>query len=251
VLIFVNSIKTARRLDGLLRALELNSRTIHAQMQQRQRLRALESYQAASTAILVATDVAARGLDISKIQYVIHYDVARSPQVYIHRSGRTARAGDTGTTISMVAPEDTGHHAVICSAQGMKSLPAYKGDLHLLPKLDERVQLAKKIFTLSFVHSQQTKSASWLQTTAQEAELELDDNMLFELEEDAKHAPKQGLQPGSTGVTGGSKKGIEKAKKALKALLSKPLHESAVTKQMNSARIPESQKRRGFVVFAR
>ena len=80
-LVFVNSIKTARRLDGLLRALELNCRTIHAQLQQRQRLRALESYQASSTAILVATDVAARGLDINKIQYVIHYDVARSPQV--------------------------------------------------------------------------------------------------------------------------------------------------------------------------
>ncbi len=95
-LIFVNSIKTARRLDGLLRALELNCRTIHAQLQQRQRLRALESYQAASDGVLVATDVAARGLDISKIQYVIHYDIARSPQVYIHRSGRTARAGEAG-----------------------------------------------------------------------------------------------------------------------------------------------------------
>ena len=87
----MNSIKTARRLDGLLRALELNCRTIHAQLQQRQRLRALEAYQAADDGILVATDVAARGLDISKIEYVIHYDIARSPQVYVHRSGRTAR----------------------------------------------------------------------------------------------------------------------------------------------------------------
>ena len=56
----------------------------------------MESYQAATDGVLVATDVAARGLDISKIQYVIHYDIARSPQVYIHRSGRTARAGEPG-----------------------------------------------------------------------------------------------------------------------------------------------------------
>ncbi len=77
----MNSIKTARRLDGLLRVLELNCRTIHAQLQQRQRLRALESYSTSSNCILVATDVAARGLDISKIDYVIHYDIARSPQV--------------------------------------------------------------------------------------------------------------------------------------------------------------------------
>jgi superfamily II DNA/RNA helicase len=70
-LIFVNSIKTARRLDGLLRALELNCRALHAQLQQRQRLRALEAYGEDEKGILVATDVAARGLDIAHIHYVI------------------------------------------------------------------------------------------------------------------------------------------------------------------------------------
>ncbi len=80
-LLFVNSIKTARRVDGLLRALGINCRTIHAQLQQRQRLRALESFRSSPIGVLVATDVAARGLDIPKINSVIHYDVARSPQV--------------------------------------------------------------------------------------------------------------------------------------------------------------------------
>ena len=84
-LLFVNSIKTARRVDGLLRALGLNCRTIHAQLQQRQRLRALEGFQSSPIGVLVATDVAARGLDISKIQYVIHYDIARSPQVTLSK----------------------------------------------------------------------------------------------------------------------------------------------------------------------
>ena len=77
----MNSIKTARRVDGLLRALGFNCRTIHAQLQQRQRLRALESYRESANSILVATDVAARGLDIPQINSVLHYDVARSPQV--------------------------------------------------------------------------------------------------------------------------------------------------------------------------
>lgn len=78
---FTNSIKTARRVDGLLRALGVNSRCLHAQMQQRQRLRALEAFASVPIGVLVATDVAARGLDVSNIQSVLHYDIARSPQV--------------------------------------------------------------------------------------------------------------------------------------------------------------------------
>ena len=223
-LIFVNSIKTARRLDGLLRALEFNCRTIHAQLQQRQRLKALEAFQSAPIGVLVATDVAARGLDISKIQSVVHYDIARSPQVYIHRSGRTARANTTGTTVSLVNPEDSAHHASICSAlaaagtsmstvvevddtvtmnapsrkknrKGKKGdaqqqpqpkpaenaiertpkLPALPVDLSLLPTLRERVRLAKKIFTQSFVVSKRGKEQSWLKQSAQEADLDLDE----------------------------------------------------------------------------
>ena len=80
---FVNSIKTARRLDGLLRALGLNCRTVHSQLQQRQRLRALDSFRASPIGVLVATDIAARGLDIPKVQHVVHYDIARSAQVIL------------------------------------------------------------------------------------------------------------------------------------------------------------------------
>lgn len=80
-LVFVNSIKTARRLDGLLRALGMNCRTVHSQLQQRQRLRALDTFRSSPVGILVATDIAARGLDIPKVQFVVHYDSARSVQV--------------------------------------------------------------------------------------------------------------------------------------------------------------------------
>jgi ATP-dependent RNA helicase DDX24/MAK5 len=147
----VNSIKTARRVDGLLRALGFNCRAIHAQLQQRQRLRALESYRSSTDAVLVATDVAARGLDIPSISSVVHYDVARSPQVYIHRSGRTARAGASGLTVSLVAPEDTAHHNAICAAQTAKTLPVHKVDLMSLPMLRSRVKLAKKVCKCVFI----------------------------------------------------------------------------------------------------
>ena len=164
---------------------------------------------------------------------MIHYDVARSPQLYIHRSGRTARAGAAGTAVSLVAPEDALHHAAICqallkagdkriikgtaapapapaaakpaaatgagaatAAQTAKAakaaankakaemvaaldrnpkLPLLSVDLSLLPALRERVGLAKKIFTQSFVVSKRTKEQSWLRQSANEADLDLDD----------------------------------------------------------------------------
>lgn len=142
---FVNSIKTARRVDGLLRALGLNCRTIHAELQQKQRLKALESFRSSPIGVLVATDVAARGLDIPKISSVLHYDIARSPQLYVHRSGRTARANTSGTTVSLVSPDDVNYHNSICQMLGKKTLDAFKVELAMLPLLRERVALAKKV----------------------------------------------------------------------------------------------------------
>ena len=173
---FVNSIKAARRVDGLLRALGLPCRLLHAQQQQKQRLKSLEAFRTAPSSILVATDVAARGLDIpsvqvmsvrqsvswfaverplislplhsSRVQAVLHYDIARSPQLYQHRSGRTARAGRAGTTLSLVSPPDAEHHRDVCVAQGLPRLPPLKVPLADLAPLRERVELAKKVWKL-------------------------------------------------------------------------------------------------------
>lgn len=148
-LVFVNAIITAKRLDGLLRSLGFNSRTIHGQLEQKQRFRALESFRSAPTGILVATDVAARGLDIPKVSCVMHYDVARSPQVYIHRSGRTARTNKdgaaTGTAVSVVSPEDASFHNVILEVIPRASFSTIRADLSLMDQLGKRVKLAKKV----------------------------------------------------------------------------------------------------------
>ena len=161
-LIFVNTIKNAKRLDGLLRALGFNCRTIHAQLQQRQRLRALDSFKAAPVGVLVATDVAARGLDIPKIQFVLHYDVSRSPQGYIHRSGRTARAASSGESLSIISPDDVQYHRNICSTLETTKFTPLKPELSVLPNLRERIKAAKKMFTLSFIVSQKQKERSWI-----------------------------------------------------------------------------------------
>lgn len=212
-LLFVNSIKTARRVDGLLRALGFNCRTIHAQLQQRQRLRALESYRESNNSILVATDVAARGLDIPHINSVLHYDVARSPQVYVHRSGRTARAGATGDAVSLVSPEDTQHHAAICTSQNVNAFHLFKVNLMSLPLLRARVKLAKKIFTQSFVITQQSKQQNWLLETARQTDLNMDDHLMEEVgDEDGR--VEQSLK---------SKKQMDRVKLELKSLLDEPV----------------------------
>lgn len=63
----------------------------------------------------------------------------------MHRSGRTARANTTGTTVSLVSPEDAAHHRAICTYLGMKALPLLQVDLYSLPMLRQRVALAKKV----------------------------------------------------------------------------------------------------------
>jgi len=235
-LLFVNSIKTARRVDGLLRALGVNCRTIHAQLQQRQRLRSLEAFRSSPVGVLVATDVAARGLDIPKIQSVIHYDIARSPQLYIHRSGRTARANASGTSISLVAPEDNLHHGHICTALGIQGenpkMTLLPIDSATVPLLTERIKLAKKIFTQSFVASQKTKESSWLQQNASQADLELDDYMVEE----------EGTREEQQSASKMSKKALDKAKAELQRLLDTPIE---------IAKTAISSRKRGFVVFAK
>jgi ATP-dependent RNA helicase DDX24/MAK5 len=149
ILIFVNAIATAKRVDGLLRALGFNSRTIHGQLEQKQRFRAIENFKSTPIGILVATDVAARGLDIPKINHVVHYDIARTPQAYIHRSGRTARTtkegSSTGATVSIVSPEDASFHSDILKIIPKSSFSHIKTDTFIMSQLDTRVTLAKKV----------------------------------------------------------------------------------------------------------
>lgn len=106
-LIFANSINTVKRVHTLLSTLSLPSEVLHGdKMPQKSRLRSLERFHAKPNSILVATDVAARGLDIKGIQLVIHYHVPRAADMYVHRSGRTARADSSGKSVLLCSPEE-------------------------------------------------------------------------------------------------------------------------------------------------
>lgn len=79
---------------------------LHGDLEQRDRDQTLVRFANGSARILVATDVAARGLDIKSLELVVNYELAQDPEVHVHRIGRTARAGSSGTAISFCAPEE-------------------------------------------------------------------------------------------------------------------------------------------------
>jgi ATP-dependent RNA helicase RhlE len=106
VLVFSGTRIGANRLAHQLRKDHIHADAIHGDKSQAERELALQDFKAGKTAVLVATDVASRGLDIEGLPQVINFDIPRSPEDYVHRIGRTGRAGLTGEAISLVSPED-------------------------------------------------------------------------------------------------------------------------------------------------
>jgi ATP-dependent RNA helicase RhlE len=106
VLVFCGTRIGANRLAHQLRKDRIHADAIHGDKSQAERLEALANFKAGKTAVLVATDVASRGLDIEGLPQVINFDIPHSPEDYVHRIGRTGRAGLTGEAISLVAPPD-------------------------------------------------------------------------------------------------------------------------------------------------
>ncbi len=102
VLIFVRTKRGADRLVEQLRKEGVKSAAIHGDLRQANRERALKSFDAGKLPVLVATDVAARGLDIDMVDVVIHFDPPEDHKAYLHRSGRTARAGESGLVVTLV-----------------------------------------------------------------------------------------------------------------------------------------------------
>ncbi|KAF2107419.1 hypothetical protein BDV96DRAFT_506222 [Lophiotrema nucula] len=106
VIIFCNRTDTATLLEYMLRLLDHRVTALHSGLRQPDRVANLARFRAQAARILVATDVAARGLDIPEVALVINYDVPRDPDDYIHRVGRTARAGRVGTSVTLVGQRD-------------------------------------------------------------------------------------------------------------------------------------------------
>jgi ATP-dependent RNA helicase RhlE len=106
VLVFCRTKVGAERLAQRLSTMGIRAASLHADRTQQQRMAAVEGFRTGTYPVLVATDVAARGLDIDGIAHVVNYEVPDTPEAYVHRVGRTGRAETTGNALTLVAPEE-------------------------------------------------------------------------------------------------------------------------------------------------
>lgn len=183
-LVFTNAIDSVKRLVPFLNNLKIPTFSIHSSMIQKQRLRAIERFKEASenskVAVLVASDVAARGLDIPNIDHVAHYHLPRTADVYIHRSGRTGRAGKEGVSVMLCSPQEasgplkklrklvanTGEQSTRFNMQNdVKSLPI---EMDVIGQIKPRVNLASQLSNSTVSTTSTSKEDSWVKQAAED-----------------------------------------------------------------------------------
>ncbi|KAI0244891.1 putative RNA helicase [Massospora cicadina] len=148
VIIFTARVHTAELLKIMLCKLGHQTVALHSNMPQRGRIDAISRFKAAHTTTLVSTDVGSRGLDIPAVQLVVNYDLPQDPSTYVHRVGRTARAGRGGSAVSFVTEKDVAlvHDIEERVGKKMEELPLSENKvLEILNKVSEAKREAKMI----------------------------------------------------------------------------------------------------------
>ncbi|SNX81554.1 related to MAK5 - ATP-dependent RNA helicase [Melanopsichium pennsylvanicum] len=220
-LVFVNSIDGIRRLTPIMAQLNITAYPIHSQLQQKQRLKNLDRFRAfnrsgrINNCVLLATDVAARGLDIPSVEHVVHFQLPRSADTYVHRSGRTARAGSSGVSLALIEPKEKTLWAKLCRAMGRKvDIPTFPVTFSTLGLLRERVELALAIDKQTHEANKQAHDDEWLAKLAEEADLAMSDD---DVDPDAPR------QSGSKARNGKETVKLNEMKSKLAALLAQPI----------------------------
>ncbi|XP_068090300.1 probable ATP-dependent RNA helicase DDX49 [Hyperolius riggenbachi] len=150
IIIFTNTCKNCQILNMMLREFNFPSVALHSMMKQKQRFAALAKFKSSVFKILLATDVAARGLDIPTVQVVINHNTPGLPKIYIHRVGRTARAGRNGMAVTLVT----------------------QYDIHLVHAIEE--QINKKLAEFAVKESEVLKILTQVNVTRRECEIKLE-----------------------------------------------------------------------------
>ena len=146
-ILFVSRCRTAAHLSLMLNELDIPNTPLHSHLTQRERLASLNDFRASRKPLLIATDVGSRGLDIPEVEVVINWDVPRDPADYVHRVGRTARAGKKGTSITFVTEGDVDLVAAVEEKTGAAMKELSLPEEEVLEQLN-KVTTAKRFATM-------------------------------------------------------------------------------------------------------
>lgn len=228
ILVFTNSVSAVKRLVPLLQSLEMPATSIaplHSNMPQKSRLRSLERFSGtgektslARTAVLVATDVAARGLDIKGITTIVHYHVPRTADTYVHRSGRTARVNASGSSILLCSPDETAsvtkliakiHNQAKTAKDATKFIDRMYLPNDILRQVKHRIEIAQKLIESNQSTDKVKSEDHWLRNAANELGVDFDS-------EDYENAGKQGRRGRGGGKERKQKKAAEQGNRQSK-----------------------------------
>ncbi|KAG5464291.1 hypothetical protein LSCM1_00472 [Leishmania martiniquensis] len=176
-IVFVNAISMLRRLVNLLEVLGIAVVGLHASMQQRQRLKFIEKFKKGDIRVLVATDVASRGLDIDGLKYVVHYQVPRTTDAYIHRCGRTARCGGTGLSVLLVNAQEHMSFRKLMESLGRREseVETFAMQATVVHQLRSHLRIGWQIDKLQKEMGKSRANNRWVSRMTKEADLETDD----------------------------------------------------------------------------
>ncbi|KAF7201836.1 ATP-dependent RNA helicase DDX24 [Nothobranchius furzeri] len=215
-MVFANSIDCIKRLTSLLAILDCSPLPLHGNMHQKQRLKNLERFAEGENCVLLTTDVAARGLDIPDVQHVIHYQVPRTSETYVHRSGRTARATKEGLSFLLMGPDDMMNFRKIYKTLGKdEELPEFPIEIKCMEAVKERVNVARSIEKIEYYNGREKQHNSWFRRAAAALEVDLDDDLLLGGAKEEQEDREQ-------------QKMVREMKKQLRRLISQPVFKGAM-----------------------
>ncbi|KAL4922465.1 ATP-dependent RNA helicase mak5 [Aspergillus aurantiobrunneus] len=245
-LVFTNSISAVRRITQLLQTLQLPALALHSSMAQKARLRSVERFSSPTAApgtILVATDVAARGLDIKGIDFVVHYHAPRTADAYVHRSGRTARAGAAGKSVIICSPEEmvgvvrlaAKVHANMTNGKKLP-LESLELDRRVASRVRQRITLAARITDSNIAKEKITTEDNWLRNAAEDLGVEYDSEE-FDEAQGRGRGRGRGRQERDRQVGSTSKAELAGLRAELKELLSQRVNIGVSERYLTSGRV--------------
>jgi len=155
-IVFTRTKLRADRLTAALQSSGVEADTVHSDRSQKQRERTLADFKRGKHALLVATDVMARGIDVERVTHVINYDVPERPEDYVHRIGRTARAGEKGVAITLLAHDETESlrhiERVVGKTMPVRDVEGFKYLDRVVPRADRGAAAAPRTLFSGGVH---------------------------------------------------------------------------------------------------